>query len=63
MTTFILLVFVHVGAMGSGNSNALTTVPGFITEAECKAAGAAYAALAKGTVKEIKTVCVKQSRP
>lgn len=58
--TYVLLVMMHVGMMGSGNSNALTSVPGFKTKAACEAAGLAYSDLSSGTVKEIKTVCVQQ---
>ena len=63
MVTFILLVFAHVGPVGDGNSNALTAVSGFVTEAECRAAGDAYAKLANGTTKQIRYTCVRQSRP
>jgi hypothetical protein len=53
-----LIVFAHVGPMGDGNSNALTTVPGFATEQGCKAAGNAAKALANGTLKKIEFACV-----
>lgn len=58
---WILIIFVHVGAMGSGNSNALTNVPGFKSQAECVAAGNAAKALTDGTVKDLRFVCVRQS--
>lgn len=58
MTTFILIIFAHVGALGDGNSNALTSVPGFQTEAACIAAGKKAKTLANGTVKSIDFVCV-----
>lgn len=55
---FILIIFAHVGAMGDGNSNALTTAP-FSSEQACKAAGEAAKSMAKGTVKSIDYRCVK----
>ena len=38
---YALILFAHVGLMGSGNSNALTTAE-FTSEATCKAAGDAF---------------------
>jgi hypothetical protein len=57
---FILIIFAHVGPMGSGNSNAITTAP-FSTEQACKAAGEAMKAIARGTVKIIEYHCAKTS--
>lgn len=54
---WILIVMMHVGIMGDGNSNALTSVGGFETKAACEAAGTASVKMAQGTVKEIKYVC------
>ena len=62
MLTFALILFAHVGVMGQGNSNAITTLPGFTSEAECRAAGDAAKKLVSGTVKEISYVCVKQTK-
>ncbi len=53
---YILILMMHVGPMGSGNSNALTTAE-FSGKANCIAAGKAAENLAKGTVKEIRFVC------
>ena len=57
--TWILILFAHVGLMGEGNSNALTTAE-FSSEATCKAAGDAARKMAQGTVKEINYVCTKK---
>lgn len=54
---YILILMMHVGAMGSGNSNAITTQE-FLTKQSCELAGKASERLASGTVKEIKYVCV-----
>jgi hypothetical protein len=62
MVTWVLIVFAHVGAMGDGNSNALTNVPGFGTAQECQTAGESVKKLARGTVKSIDFVCVQQTR-
>ena len=56
---WILILFAHVGPVCSGNSNALTSVPGFLTEAACKVAGKQSAELTLGTCKEIRFICVK----
>lgn len=60
--TWILILFAHVGAMGTGNSNALAVVPGFTSEQECRTAGIAAKGMSLNTVKEITYVCVKQSK-
>jgi hypothetical protein len=59
-TGWILIIFAHVGPMGEGNSNALTTAH-FRTESACISAGKAAAEMARGTVKEIDFRCVVQS--
>lgn len=56
---YVLILFAHVGLMGSGNSNALTTAE-FTSEATCKAAGDAAVKMAGGTVKNITYVCAKK---
>ena len=56
---WVLILFAHVGMMGNGNSNALTTAE-FKTKELCIAAGNAAEKLASGTVKEISYVCVKK---
>lgn len=57
--TWTLVIMMHVGPMGSGNSNALTNVTGFKSLDGCKVAGKQAEALASSTVKEIRTVCVE----
>lgn len=61
MITYVLIIFAHVGAMGSGNSNALTSIPGFSTLQLCNAAGEQAKHLADGTMKEIRYTCAKQT--
>ncbi|WP_146186000.1 hypothetical protein [Acidovorax sp. 107] len=58
-TAWILILFAHVGPMGDGNSNALTTAE-FSSQQACEAAGKAAKAMAGGTVKRIEYVCAKQ---
>lgn len=60
MNTWILIIFAHVGPMGDGNSNALTTAT-FIGQKACVAAGEAAKTMAKKTVKEIDYRCVAGS--
>ena len=54
-----LILFAHVGALGNGNSNALTSVTGFKTQQACVAAGKQAKAMANGSVKNIEFACVK----
>jgi hypothetical protein len=58
MLTFVLILFAHVGPLGDGNSNALTSVPGFASKAACENAGVAAQMMALNTVKRIEFVCV-----
>lgn len=53
---YVLILMMHVGVMGSGNSNALTTAV-FSTKEACETAGKSAVKLADETVKEIKYVC------
>ena len=62
MSTWILILFAHVGLMGQGNSNALTSVSGFANQAACETAGAKVKTMADATVKVIKFVCVEQTK-
>lgn len=57
-TAFILILFAHVGPMGQGNSNAITTAT-FGSQQACIAAGEAAKELAKGTVKVIDYRCAR----
>jgi hypothetical protein len=59
MTTWILILFAHVGPMGTGNSNALT-VAEFSSKARCEAAGQSAKQMAKGSVKSIEFTCVEK---
>lgn len=57
--THILILMMHVGPMGTGNSNALTTAE-FNSKESCEVAGKAASKMAQLTVKEINYVCVKK---
>lgn len=59
--TWILILMMHVGPMGSGNSNALTSIGGFQTEAACMNAGRKSESMASGTVKDIKFICARSN--
>lgn len=56
---YVLILMMHVGAMGSGNSNALTTAV-FSSKEACIGAGREAERLASGTVKEIRYLCAKK---
>lgn len=60
--TYILILFVTVGALSGNDSMALTNAPGFAAIAECEAAGkAAVSKFSEGT-KRAAYVCVAQKR-
>lgn len=59
LTGWVLILFAHVGAMGDGNSNALTTAT-FSSQQTCEDAGKAAKKLSFGSTKHITYVCVKQ---
>lgn len=56
---WILILFAHVGPLGSGNSNALATAV-YSSAESCAAAGNAAKKLASGSTKTIEWVCTKQ---
>lgn len=56
---YVLILMMHVGPMGSGNSNALTTAV-FSSKETCVVAGNASVKMASGTVKDIQYVCAKK---
>jgi hypothetical protein len=57
-----LILFAHAGIMSDKDSMALTTVPGFKTSVECKAAGEEAKRMASATTKVIKYTCVEVQR-
>jgi hypothetical protein len=57
-----LILFAHAGIMSDKDSMALTTVPGFRTQQECRAAGEESKRLASSTTKVIKYTCVEVSK-
>jgi hypothetical protein len=62
MTTWVMIIFFHVGIMGSGNSNAVTSISNFKTVQECQVAGEHAKKLVSSTVKEVSYVCVLQTK-
>lgn len=59
--SWILVIFVHAGILSQKDSMAVTSVPGFSTQALCLAAGKETEKLTKGTTKDTVFVCVKAS--
>lgn len=59
MSVWILVIAIHVGVSGDGNSNSITTVSGFKTEASCLSAAKKADKLMYGTVKEVRTTCLE----
>lgn len=58
--SWVLVLFIHAGMLSDKDSMAVTSVPGFKTEAACLASGKQSESLAKRTTKEVKFVCLKQ---
>jgi len=57
---FILIIYIFAGPFAKGDSVALTSVPGFSTEAACKSAGFKASSFVVGSAKEYRFECVKQ---
>lgn len=57
-----LILFAHVGMMSDKDSMALTSVPGFRTQAECQAAGKAAEKMTTATTKVMKYICVEVTK-
>lgn len=60
--TYILILFVTVGALSNKDSMALTNVPGFADRAQCEAAGRAAVSVFGSGNKRAAHVCVEQKR-
>jgi hypothetical protein len=56
-SAFVLILFAHVGPMGNGNSNAITTAE-FTSRERCEAAAVTAKKLASGSTKVIEAVCM-----
>lgn len=56
---YILILFAHVGMLGDGNSNSVTTAE-YTTQATCEAALKQAVSLSSGSTKTIKGVCTKK---
>ncbi len=60
MSTFVLILFVTIGAMSDKDSMALTNVPGFKNKESCEAAGRASVGKFDTGTKRASYVCVVQ---
>lgn len=56
ITTYVLVLFAHVGIMGDGNSNSLTTA-NFASKEKCEVALKSAVSLSSGSTKIIKGFC------
>lgn len=56
---YVLIIMMHVGVMGSGNSNSITTAT-YSTMENCVKAGREATKMVNGTTKEINFVCTKR---
>lgn len=55
-----LVIFIYAGILASGDSVALTALPGWNTKASCEQAGKELQPLVKKAAKELRFVCVKR---
>jgi hypothetical protein len=58
--TWVLILFVGVGALGDGEANSLASVPGFASRAQCEAAGKAASSRFGSGTKRVEFVCSEQ---
>ena len=58
-TLYILILFAHVGPMGSSDSNVLSMYE-FSSQSTCEAAGVAAKRLSQGSTKNIEFICMKK---
>lgn len=59
MTVYVLILFAHVGLMGDGNSNSLTTAE-FGSKSTCEAALKLSKSMSSGSTKVIEGVCTQK---
>lgn len=57
--SWILIIFVHAGALSNADSMAMTSVSGFQNQRACQVAGESATKMATATTKSMKFVCVK----
>ncbi|KQW02230.1 hypothetical protein [Rhizobacter sp. Root1221] len=57
---FILVLYIYAGMFAKGDSVTVQAVPGFTSEAACKAAGKAAEPLVAGSAKELRFICLKK---
>lgn len=60
--TWVLIIMVTVGAFGRGGGM-IGSVPGFISQDECKRAGETIKIGLGGALKDFEYVCVVQTKP
>lgn len=60
--TWILVIFAYIGMWSDKDSMALTNVPGFTTQQACEVAAAQARKTFEGGTKEVKTLCIQQSK-
>lgn len=60
--TWILVLYIYAGAMASGDSVTVTSVPGFASRQQCEQAGNASRPLVDASSKELRFVCVSQGK-
>lgn len=58
MTDWVLIILVFTGGSSTGGGVTLASVPGWPTQAACRAAGEALAPLVARTLKDVRAVCV-----
>lgn len=63
MITWILILTLYAGPLSKGDSISLVSVPGFLNERECIAAGEKADKLVGMTFKKSNFICVIQSKP
>lgn len=58
--SWTLVILVYAGVLSKGDSVALDHIKGFPSEQHCAAAGSLATSMVKGTIKELRFVCIRQ---
>ena len=56
--TWVLIMYIYAGTFASGDSVAITRVPGYTSELSCNKAGHYGASLVRNSAKEYRFTCI-----
>jgi hypothetical protein len=59
ITNWVLVIYIYVGMLGSGNNMTMTNIGGFHSKESCEAAGQQSEALVKNFLNSSRFICVE----